>query len=230
VPLKLNQSLVNGGDVFDAMFSPDGSHVVFRADADFDEKYELYSVSASGGPVVKLNGTLPLGGDIDTFQFTPDGSRVVYQADGDADSVSELYEVPTAGGAVEKLNGLLVNGGDVLSFAISPNGHHVIYRADQDVDELFELYSIDLGGHVDGDFNDDGIVDAADYTVWRDGLGGKYSLDDYGVWKSHFGERAGEGAGGSGGRNGAFSAIPEPSGWVLVGSALAAVIRRGRRR
>jgi hypothetical protein len=39
-----------------------------------------------------------------------------------------------------------------------------------------------------GDFNHDNIVDAADYTVWRDGLGSQYDADDYQTWKSHFGE------------------------------------------
>lgn len=39
-----------------------------------------------------------------------------------------------------------------------------------------------------GEFNADGIVDAADYTVWRDGLGTIYSPDDYDAWKAHFGQ------------------------------------------
>ena len=34
-----------------------------------------------------------------------------------------------------------------------------------------------------GDFNHDGTVDAADYTVWRDGLGSAYTLEDYADWK-----------------------------------------------
>ena len=51
---------------------------------------------------------------------------------------------------------------------------------------------------IPGDYNDDGIVDAADYTVWRDRLGSPDALpndntpgvgqDDYDRWKQHFGE------------------------------------------
>ena len=41
---------------------------------------------------------------------------------------------------------------------------------------------------LDGDFNNDLVVDAADYTVWRNGLGSIYTEDDYDVWKQHFGE------------------------------------------
>jgi len=51
-----------------------------------------------------------------------------------------------------------------------------------------------------GDFNNDGKVDAADYTVWRDNLGGSSSAlngmvrrqrllfqADYDLWKTNFG-------------------------------------------
>lgn len=39
---------------------------------------------------------------------------------------------------------------------------------------------------IEGDFNFDGAVDAADYTLWRDGLGSSYNSGDYGKWKSNF--------------------------------------------
>lgn len=38
-----------------------------------------------------------------------------------------------------------------------------------------------------GDFNDDGQVDARDYTVWRDGLGTLYTPAQYEVWRTNFG-------------------------------------------
>jgi hypothetical protein len=38
-----------------------------------------------------------------------------------------------------------------------------------------------------GDFNTDGTVDAADYIVWRDGLGTTYTQADYNVWRANFG-------------------------------------------
>ena len=38
-----------------------------------------------------------------------------------------------------------------------------------------------------GDFNHDGTVDAADYLVWRDGLGSADTLEDYADRKVHFG-------------------------------------------
>jgi hypothetical protein len=72
-----------------------------------------------------------------------------------------------------------------------------------------------------GDYNNDGIVDAADYNVWRDSLGmasaglaadgnndGKVDQEDYLVWKNHFGQGAGSGAG--------SIAVPEPGGLALA--------------
>ncbi len=39
-----------------------------------------------------------------------------------------------------------------------------------------------------GDFDGNGIVDMADYVVWRAGLGTTFTQDDYDVWRAHFGE------------------------------------------
>jgi pimeloyl-ACP methyl ester carboxylesterase len=47
---------------------------------------------------------------------------------------------------------------------------------------------------VPGDFSGDGVVDAADYVVWRKGLGMDYTQNDYDVWRSNFGQTAGSGA------------------------------------
>ncbi|MDA8746239.1 dockerin type I domain-containing protein, partial [Rubripirellula amarantea] len=57
---------------------------------------------------------------------------------------------------------------------------------------------------LEGDFNDNGVVDAADYTVWRDNLGatvtpytgadadgdGQVDANDYQLWKANFGATA----------------------------------------
>jgi hypothetical protein len=61
---------------------------------------------------------------------------------------------------------------------------------------------------VAGDYNQNGVVDAADYSVWRDTLGstsdlradgsgnGIIDVTDYAVWKTHFGQTfPGSGAG-----------------------------------
>ena len=97
------------------------------------------------------------------------------------------------------------------------------------------VLSVDAGG-VPGDYNGNGIVDAADYTVWRDHLGqtfglpnrssantGPISTADYDVWKSNFGNHSGSGAGASAG-------VPEPSTllMLLVGMMTLCCRRRPR--
>jgi hypothetical protein len=71
--------------------------------------------------------------------------------------------------------------------------------------------SVSVTGSPNGDFNGDGVVDAADYVVWRDGLGLTYTVNDYDVWQSHFGQTYGSGA--SVDMN---ASIPEPATLMLL--------------
>jgi autotransporter-associated beta strand protein len=71
--------------------------------------------------------------------------------------------------------------------------------------------TIQLEVTAPGDFNHDGTVDAGDYVVWRKGLNTKYTLADYDVWRAHFGQTYSPGSGVS------LNAVPEPTGWVMLG-------------
>lgn len=62
-----------------------------------------------------------------------------------------------------------------------------------------------------GDFNHDGTVNAADYTVWREGRGTIYSDADYDVWRSHYGDTIAALASAS-----LVLSVPEPSAWGCV--------------
>jgi hypothetical protein len=70
-----------------------------------------------------------------------------------------------------------------------------------------------------GDFNVDGIVDAADYVAWRKGVPASATTNEYPTWRSNFGEPNAAGA---------SFAVPEPSIWLL--SATSMLLRRLRRR
>jgi hypothetical protein len=94
-----------------------------------------------------------------------------------------------------------------------------------------------------GDYNDDDVVDAADYTVWRDNLGSNFGLNgngdeagassglvdeaDFEFWKLNFGDTAGAGSGSSGAID-ALNAVPEPTSW-MVAVTLALLCHRRRR-
>ncbi|MEX2169660.1 MAG: phosphodiester glycosidase family protein [Pirellulales bacterium] len=67
-----------------------------------------------------------------------------------------------------------------------------------------------------GDYNGDGVVDAADYVVWRD-IGADQS--GYEAWRANFGA-AGDGIG-------ATLPVPEPSAMLLAALAICLFARRG---
>src|SRR5690606_23633402 len=92
---------------------------------------------------------------------------------------------------------------------------------------------------LDGDFNGDGIVDAADYVVWRnnygaatedalngngDGLNG-VDTGDYLMWKENFGATAG----GALAKTSA-TAVPEPATIAMAAAFVLALgfVRRGK--
>ncbi len=89
---------------------------------------------------------------------------------------------------------------------------------------------------VAGDYNENGVVDAADYVVWRKNNGTSFQLsnevsgttpgqvtqEDYNAWRARFGNTSGSGA-----LNGAV--IPEPATWLLgmiICAALVAIRSR----
>ncbi|QDT68759.1 hypothetical protein MalM25_16840 [Planctomycetes bacterium MalM25] len=84
--------------------------------------------------------------------------------------------------------------------------------------------SYDATTPPDGDYNADGIVDAADYTVWRDGNSPDSSQAGYDLWAANYGTSLFSTA------TATAAAIPEPAS-VLMG-LLAAVgcVASGRRR
>jgi hypothetical protein len=65
--------------------------------------------------------------------------------------------------------------------------------------------NVTAGLILPGDFNLNGVVDAADYVIWRNGLGTVYTQADYNTWRTHFGQTSGSGT--------SLSAIgvPEPN-------------------
>ncbi|MEN1680161.1 MAG: hypothetical protein AAGJ46_11255 [Planctomycetota bacterium] len=81
-----------------------------------------------------------------------------------------------------------------------------------------------------GDYNDDGVVNAADFTIWRDSLGqsvtlpndstpGAVDAGDYAVWRVNFGQSAASAA----------AATPEPGGVAVLAVSVWTLASRRRR-
>jgi hypothetical protein len=101
------------------------------------------------------------------------------------------------------------NNGDLRFFVVDPLGETLRGR--------IEYVTTSVG--VSGDYNNNGIVDAADYVLWRNGgplqnegvTPGTATPEDYQFWRSRFGANSGSGSG-------VGNAVPEPAslGFVLV--------------
>ncbi|WP_442484108.1 dockerin type I domain-containing protein [Aeoliella sp. SH292] len=187
-------------------------------------------------------GDFEVSGDIIRFETSMDGSpfSTLFEATVD-EAISQDYVMES--GAIRTLNDPLLMEGQLLtnSFAtftkaLSGVGQELIVRftaalnADE---EVFAFRNLEISGLVElpglaGDYNGDGFVNLADYTVWRDNLGatvdagtgadgngnGTIDADDYQLWKTNFGNSSGEVAG-------VTAQVPEPS--TLATIALAAV-------
>jgi Tol biopolymer transport system component len=231
VPLTADtpQFAFNLIDLESVTFSSSGSQILFRALLDGDSNYNLFTVPTLGGAPTLLSSDMEPFGSVINAEFAPDGSKVVYLANAESAGVVELFSVASTGGMPSKISGELVAGGNVTHWAISPNSERVAFRADRLEDETYELFSVELAASADqpGDFNDDGVVDAADYSAWRNGVAnGLYDETHYGLWRRNYGRGTGTAAGSGGVAAGVtqlpenLSTVPEPAGLWLVGISL----------
>lgn len=124
-------------------------------------------------------------------------------------STSGGYSVPVPQNG---MYGVMFSGGGFSPFMTTAN---VVDGRNVKVDYLASIINM-----LAGDFNEDGVVDAADYVVWRKNGG---SHDEYNAWRTNFGRTAG-GGDGSSGSLASNSQVPEPSsilvivaGWLLAG-------------
>ena len=115
--------------------------------------------------------------------------------------------------------------GNFLRFALATNSNDGVKFIIDNFRLLTELTGLD------GDYNNDGIVDAADYTAWRDNLGalegalpndpdgGMIGSAQYTTWSTNFGNVV----------SGSVAAVPEPASFATLAIGAFFLIRRGRR-
>jgi hypothetical protein len=146
----------------------------------------------------------------------------------------------TTGGGGGQIQGF----NDWIADGYIPSGFYIYLNKNGNITPAFAwtiyIDNIRVGRNVEavpGDYNENGIVDAADFTVWRDRLGHTMALpntdpadldemvtaDEYNFWVSRFGATSG-GASVSLGQ----SAVPEPGTAVLL--IVAGLCRWGSKR
>jgi len=97
----------------------------------------------------------------------------------------------------------------------------------------YQPTAVSLSIGLAGDYNNDGKVDAADYTRWRDTLGqtgaalaadgngnGQIDHADYNIWKANFGQSTGAAS---------ITPVPEPHSLMLLACAVIALHQNRRR-
>lgn len=117
--------------------SPDDARVLYLADHDADEQFELYSVPTDGTRVsTKLSGPMIPQGDVQLdFRWTPNGTRVLYRADATADNSMRFYS-SMADGSVAPVQ---LHPQFVQKFQITPDSSRAVFGSGQ-------LYSAPVDG------------------------------------------------------------------------------------
>lgn len=231
------------GDNFprDLAFDPDTGDMYFRRNNDVTSATRNGDNSLSSRQVIVdngENGVFQLGQHIEFMSGTPDGDLLIYN-DRPAPNAPDLpflnhVKVVDTAGVEQTINFNLLGG---LTGADIANGNAIYdfsYDAASGTLALLDFFNrnvfiFEVGGATTGlvgDYNGNNVVDAADYTLWRDTLGdsvatngdgadgnsnGVIDAGDYEVWKTNFGMTTGSGSG---------SAVPEPTSLLLLLSML----------
>ncbi|QDT67697.1 hypothetical protein MalM25_05990 [Planctomycetes bacterium MalM25] len=171
------------------------------------------------GPVEALDGYYFFGdyGPGRLWSMVYDGSA---PADFDGANVTDFIDWNAEANDLNLIGGA-TSLGSLSAFGEDQAGNVYLVRLNG---EILRITDAALPTRV-GDFNSDGVVDAADYTVWRDSLGetgpdlpadANLSLEidpgDYEIWRANYGRTGTAGL--------AASGVPEPSGWLLAAFAL----------
>ncbi|HEY4232046.1 MAG TPA: right-handed parallel beta-helix repeat-containing protein, partial [Lacipirellulaceae bacterium] len=168
--------------------------------------------------------------------FTTNGGTVISLAQWRTQTGQDAHSLSTT--AATLFQNPAADDRRLLSNAAAVNAGTALNAPATDIDGMPRPVgaAIDIGAYEFAatpsapDYNHDGIVDAADYTVWRDTLGSATKLTadgndtdiidpgDYMAWKAHFGI---SGSGAS-----TKSTVPEPATIVLALFALLLLARR----
>ena len=173
-----------------------------------DNEYERsFMVQQGLGAISVVKDAVP--DDPQDFRYT--GSLGVFLLDDDlnpmlpaqrlfADLGPGTYVIAEDAVAGWILSGLQVAGDLDVGSTIDLDNRTV--TLDVDPGENISVMFINHRQVLAGDYNQNGVVDAADYTVWRNNLGANIALpnedpdqtpgwvtaEDYGVWKANFGQ------------------------------------------
>ena len=212
----------------------------------------------TGEVKMKYEGVEPI--EFDYYQITSDGQQSLDltawtslsdqdladfpAGDGSGNGWEEAGGTPGAALGETFLDGFSTFTGETTPISLGtifdtskPHDLSFIYRNTDGFQQVGEVFYVDIAP-LSGDYNGDGIVDLADYTVWRNNLGatdesafapgtgngGGVDVSDYSEWKANFGATP------SSIPEISNVSVPEPATYVVVLLAVAAYgLRRSAR-
>jgi hypothetical protein len=181
-------------------------------------------------------GTLGRYSPIDVYRYASPGMLDLVPANGayfsidGGTTVIHTFNGPNGGDLSDWLKGAIAD-----SYDVGPTLGSEAAVSAGDV-TLMDVIGYDVAvPPVTGDYNGNGIVDAADYTVWRDTLGSTTDLRangdstgasvgvvdqaDYNLWKTNFGMHVGSGSGAD-----ESAAVPEPATLLILFTEILAIV------
>ena len=141
-PFRLNSNMVPNGEVQWARLSPDGSRVVYKAEAVALNQVDLFTVPITGVGDLQITNLGP-DWDINQFWITPDSSRIVYTTFGGGRN--QLFSVPLAGGTVTRLDNPSIADYYIGNVLLSADSGWVVYTGRQQSTK-YELFSVPVSG------------------------------------------------------------------------------------
>jgi hypothetical protein len=192
--------------------------------ANTDADYYSFNVSSA----VKLSAVLTPRGGI--FNQGQQGGSAPTQTDANSKNDLSLALFGSDGTTqLALINNTGAGSAETLSnFTLSSAGQYYVRVTGATADAV-QLYDLALSAStiLTGDYNQDGIVDAADYVYWRKNFNGDQAK--YDAWRAHFGASLGPGSGSAlPSAQPLSAAVPEPS--TLIRMILAATGWGLRRR
>jgi hypothetical protein len=233
----------NAGEFRLGLTFSDASHVFSKPFGNTTLYYTSYS--GATGTLVASPTTLPAGSTAETeLAYTILNGVPLLATQSAGDSHINVYNVadptnPLLLANAPGISGLPANGnqtGQITWGVATINGDgsasETLYGMRTNGGIRAFTFSLPAPG-VNGDYNGNGVVDAADYAIWRKNLGltggatkaqgdgtgdGNVTSDDYDYWRARFGNTSGSGSGIS------TAAVPEPNtiGMLLMSLVLSA--------
>jgi Tol biopolymer transport system component len=133
-PETLHRVTEQAGSELSAMYSPDGTKIVYVTDQ--GGNYDIVVLNANGSNPVQLTSTVALEG---SPTWTPDGSRILYESD--VSGSSQVW-IMNAGGSEQTQ----ITQGDLSNYrpSASPDGQRILFASSRD--RNYEIYLMNLDG------------------------------------------------------------------------------------